>query len=98
MDQLTRIHPPYVFLTSTTLPAWYLPPPGTLSGNHSELVVHPRMNSRSEHIALYYVRAPLTFHLSCHVSVCICLLYIYCFSPPPLFFGRPRCCRRLHRR
>src|ERR1041385_1777347 len=66
---------------SMTPPAWYLPPPDTLSGNHPELAVHPRMNFRSMHIASYYVRAPITFHLSCHVSICICLLNIYCFSP-----------------
>src|SRR3954470_15954 len=61
-----------------------LPPPDTLSGNPPEPVFHPRMNSRSEHIALHCVRTPLTFHLSCHASVCIYLLCIYCFFPPPL--------------
>src|SRR3954463_3150463 len=71
-----------------------LPPPDTLSGNHPEPVVHPQMNSRSEQRALHCVRIPLTFHLSCHASVCICLLFIYCFFPP-LIPDSPRCCRRL---
>src|SRR3954464_14577410 len=48
MDQLTRIHLSPVCRMSTTPPAWYLPPPNTLSDNHPELAVHPRMNSRSE--------------------------------------------------
>src|ERR1041385_2036268 len=58
-----------------------LPPPVTLSGSHPEPVVHPQMNFRSEQRVLRCVRIPLTFHLSCHVSVYICLLCIYCFFP-----------------
>src|SRR3954464_2315038 len=73
------------------------PPPYTLFGNHPEPVVHPQMNFRSEQRALHCVRTPLTFHLSCLAPVCIYLLCIYCFFPPPLIFGRPCCCRRLHR-
>src|ERR1043165_10038975 len=46
------------------------PPPYTLSGNHPEPVLHPRMNSRSVHRASYNVRASLTLHTSCHSSVC----------------------------
>src|ERR1041385_1967556 len=67
---------------SMTPPAWYLPPPDTLSGNHPELAVHPRMNSRSEHIASYYVRAPITFLLSCHAFDCY-VCFIFTVSPPP---------------
>src|ERR1041385_9436444 len=60
-------------------------PPDTLSDNLPELAVHPRMNSRSEQRALRCVRTPLTFHLSCRASVCICLMCIYYFFPrPPL--------------
>src|ERR1041385_1432955 len=82
MDQLTKIHLSHVCRMSTTPPAWYLPPPDTLSDNHLELAVHPRMNSYPEHNTLHCVRTPLTLHLSCHAFVCICLLCIYCFSPP----------------
>src|ERR1041385_7254278 len=53
------------------------PPPDTLSDNHPELVVHPRMNSRSEQRALHCVRTALTFHLSCLASVCYdCCVFI----------------------
>src|ERR1041385_3794292 len=71
--------------TSDMLPS----PPDTLSDNHPELAVHPRMNSHSDHNTLHCVRTPLTLHLSCHAPVCICLLCIYCFFPP-LISGRPR--------
>src|SRR3954470_8055930 len=54
------------------------------------------MNSRSELISSYHVRPSISFHLSCH-ALFVCLLCIYCFLPPPLFSGRPRCYRRLHR-
>src|SRR3954463_12896311 len=59
-------------------PSGMMPPlSDTLSGNHPEPVFHPRMNSRSEHIALYYVRAPLTFHLSCIAFGCYaCFVFI----------------------
>src|SRR3954471_5898830 len=73
-----------------------LPPPDPLSGNHPEPVVHPQVNSRSEHIALHCVRTPFTFHLLCLAFILLLLLCIYCFFPP-LISGRPRCCRRLHR-
>src|SRR3954447_12035592 len=56
-------------------------PPDHLSGNHPEPVVHPRMNSRSEQRALHCVRTPLTFHTSCHASVCYDCLYLLCFVP-----------------
>ena len=56
-------------------------PPVTLSGNHPEPVVHPRMNSRSEQRALHCVRTPLAFHTSCHASVCYDCLYLLCLSP-----------------
>src|ERR1041385_4573971 len=79
------IHLSDVHDTSGMIP----PPPDTLSGNHPELAVHPRMNSRPEHNTLHCVRTPLTFHLSGHAPVCICLLCIYCFFPP-LISGRPR--------
>src|SRR3954463_11277344 len=55
-----------------------LPPPATLSGNHPEPVVHPRMNSRSEQSASHCVRTPLTFLTSCHASVCYDCLYLLC--------------------
>src|ERR1041385_3185498 len=70
MDQLTRIDPSYVCRMSTTPPAWYLPPPDTLSDNHPELVIHPRMNFRSEHNTSYCVSTPIAIHLSCHAYVC----------------------------
>src|SRR3954464_345833 len=57
-----------------------LPPPDTLSGNHPELTVHPRMNSRSEQRASYYVRASISFHLSCVTIVCYaCCIFIFFF-------------------
>src|SRR3954466_15440685 len=53
------------------------PPPGTPSGNHPEPVLHPRMNSRSVQRVSYNVRAPLTFHLSCHSFDCYdCFVFI----------------------
>src|ERR1041385_7989805 len=57
------------------------PPPYTLSGNHPELVFHPRMNSRSEQRALHCVRTPLTLHMSCYSSVCYDF-FIFTVSPP----------------
>src|ERR1041384_125703 len=87
MVQLTRIHAPYLCRMSTTPPAWYLPPLDTLSGNHPELAVHPRMNSCSEHRVSYYVRAPITIHLSCHAFDCYaCFVFIV---SSPLISGRP---------
>src|SRR3954466_8382393 len=58
------------------------PPLDTLSGNHPELAVHPRMNSRSEQRASYYIRASLRFHMSCLATVCYdCFVFTVC--PPP---------------
>src|SRR3954469_19254396 len=54
------------------------------------------MNSRSELRSSYHVSSSIIIHLSCH-ALFVCLLCIYCFLPPPLFSGRPRCYRRLHR-
>ena len=82
MDQLARIHHPYVCQMTTTPPAWYLPPPDTLSGNYPKLAVHPQMNFHSEQSASYYVRAPITIHLSCHAFVCYAC-FIFTVSPPP---------------
>src|SRR4051812_19246650 len=39
------------------------------------------MNSRPEQRALHCVRTPLTFHTSCHASVCYDCLYLLCFVP-----------------
>src|SRR4051812_29028493 len=39
------------------------------------------MNSRSEKRALYYVRAPLTLHTSCHASDIYDCLYLLCLFP-----------------
>src|SRR3954464_8470714 len=86
------MQPPYVCRMSTTPPAWYLPPPDTLSGNYPELVFHPRMNSRSEHDTSYCVRAPTSMPLPCNSSICI---VCFIFTVPPL--SLPRCYRRLHR-
>src|SRR3954465_14365878 len=47
-----------------------LPLLATLSGNHPEPVVHPRMNSRPEQRASHCVRTPLIIHLSCRAFVC----------------------------
>ena len=80
IDQLNRIHHPHVFRMSTTPPAWS-PPSDTLSGNHPEPVVRPRMNSRSEQYTLYRVRTPLTLRCHCVVFVLPLLSCIYCFSP-----------------
>src|ERR1041385_1675158 len=30
--------------------------------------------------------------------ICIAIIVVYLLFPPPLISGRPRCCRRLHRR
>src|SRR4051812_13390838 len=46
-------------------PGLIFPPPDTLSGNHPGAGIHPRMNFRSEHRALYYVRTTFAIHLSC---------------------------------
>src|SRR4051812_34337951 len=56
-------------------------PSGLYVDNHPGLVFHPRMNSRSEHNPLHCVRTPLTLHLSCHASVCICL-FVFTISSP----------------
>ena len=65
--------------TSGTIP----PPPDTLSGNHPELAVHPRMNSCSEQRASYYVRASIEFHLSCNTIVCYAC-FVFIVSSPSL--------------
>ena len=71
-------------------------PSDCTAGKYPELAIHPQMNSHFEANTLYCVRTPLALHPSCYASVCLCVHCVYCF-PPPLFFGSPRCCRRLHR-
>src|ERR1041384_1369117 len=52
-------------------------PPDTLSVNHPDSVVHPRMNSRSEQYTLYRIRAPSTLCLQCVVFVLLrCCVFI----------------------
>ena len=51
--QLPRIHNPHMCRMSTTPPAWFPPPPNTLSGNHPEVAVHLWMNFRFEQRASY---------------------------------------------
>ena len=76
-------------------PGLIFPPPDTLSGNHPERVLLLRMISRSEHRALYNVSSSISIHLSCHALIVIaCCVFTV---SPPLFSGRPRCYRRLHR-
>ena len=76
IDQLTRIHP----LTCVGCPRHLRhdsPPLDTLSGNHTELAVHPRMDSRSEQRASYYVKPSIAFHLSCNTIDCYaCFVFI----------------------
>src|SRR3954462_12245237 len=62
-----------------------IPPPlVTLSGNHPEPVVRPRMNSRSEQYTLYRVRAPSMLCLPCVVFVLLlCCVFIV---SSPLFY------------
>src|SRR4051812_49413004 len=80
MVQLTRIHP--LMFVGCPRHLRHDPPPSyTLSGNHPEPVFHPRMNSRSEHIASYYVRSSLAFHLSCHALFAMISVYLL-FLPP----------------
>src|ERR1043165_6934337 len=55
------------------------PPPDTLSGNHPEPVFHPQMNSRSEQRTSYYVRASVSFLLSCNIIVC-CSCFVFIVS------------------
>ena len=86
--QLTRIHHPYVCRMSTTHQAWSLPPSDTLSDNHPELAVHLRMNFRSEQRASYYVRASITFHLSCNTIVCYAC-FVFIVSSPLSLSGSP---------
>src|SRR3954468_14585078 len=70
-------------------PGLIFPPPDTLSGNHPEPVLHPRMNSRSVQRVSYNVRAPLTFHLSCNSFDCYdCFVFIVS-CPPLLLSGSP---------
>src|SRR3954464_2345033 len=61
------------------------------------------MNSRSVQRVSYNVRAPLTFHLSCHSFDCYACFVFVVSSPPLLLSGSPddrcRCpCDRLRRR
>ena len=86
------IRPPHPSNIPHTEPS----PSGYTADNYPELVVHPRMNFRSEPNTLYCVRAPLTLHTSCRVSVCY-ECFVFTVFIPPLFSGRPRCYRRLHR-
>src|SRR3954462_9081915 len=61
-----------------------LSPPVTLSGNHPEPVVHPRIIFRSEQYTLYRVRTPPTLRLPCLVFVLLlCCVFIVSF--PPLY-------------
>src|SRR4051812_12606183 len=76
IDQLSQIHHQNACRMSTT-PRHDPPPPDTLSGNHPEPLVHPRMNCRSVPRVSYNVRAPIAFHLSCITIVCYaCLVFI----------------------
>ena len=56
-------------------------PSDTLSGNHPEPVLHPRMNSRSVHRVSYNVRVSIIIHLSCHALFAMIALYLL-FLPP----------------
>src|SRR3954471_1921903 len=62
-------------------PGLIFPPPDTLSGNHPEPVLRPRINSRSEQYTVYRVRAPLTLCFPCDVFILLALPCIYCFFP-----------------
>src|SRR3954466_15363255 len=55
--------PPLRLSGTHDTPGLIFPPPNTLSGNHPGAGIHPRMNSRSEHRALYYDRASITILL-----------------------------------
>src|SRR4051812_11834325 len=63
-------------------PGLIFPPPDTLSSNHPERVLHPRMNSRSVQRVSYNDRSPLTLHTSCHSSVCYDC-FVFTVSSPP---------------
>src|SRR3954468_11061704 len=90
INQLTRIQHPHVCRMCTTPPT-SSPPSDTLSGNHPEPVIHPRMNSSSELIASFYLRSPIAFHLSC--LVLFAMIVVYLLFLPPLISGR-LCCYR----
>src|ERR1043165_2439360 len=64
-------------------PGLIFPPPDTLSGNHPGAGFHPRMNSRSEHRALYNVRVTFTIH--CHAFHLFAIACCVFTVPPPLF-------------
>src|SRR3954471_5144593 len=66
---------------SLTLQTWNLPSPNHLSGNQPVLMIHPRINSRSEQSTLHCDRTPLTMNLPCLVFVLLLLPCIYCFFP-----------------
>src|SRR3954471_22312525 len=67
-----------------------IPPPDTLSGNHPEPILHPRINSRSMQRVSFNVRASITIH--CHAFHLFFMLAVYLlFLPPFLISGRPRC-------
>src|SRR3954464_12102222 len=84
IDQLTRIHPPYIFRMSTTPPTRYLPPPDHLSGNHSEPIKLPvdfrficNVNHRessplAQRIAVYFIFIAF---------IAVYLLFLPLFSP-----------------
>src|SRR4051812_35666386 len=63
-----------------------IPPPGTLSGNHPELAVHPRMNFLSEHRLSHNVRASIAFHLSV-IQLFAMIAFYLLFLPPLLLSG-----------
>src|SRR3954470_21827900 len=63
-------------------PGLIFPPPDTLSGNHPEPVIHPRMNSSSELIASYRVR--VTFKIHRHAFHLFVMLAVYLLFLPPL--------------
>src|SRR4051812_31998456 len=68
---------PPIRLSDVHDPFGMIPPPDTLSGNHPELAVHHRMNSRSEQRASYYVRASIAFLLSCNkIDFYACFVFI----------------------
>src|SRR3954462_7042871 len=57
------------------------PPSDTLSGNHTDPVLHPQMNSRSVQRVSFNVTAPLTLHSSYLSFVCYACC-VFTVSPP----------------
>src|SRR4051812_13410875 len=71
------VTPPLRLSVVHDTPGLNFPPSDTLSGNHPEPVVRPRMNSRSEQYTLYHVRAPSTLCFPCVVFVLLlCCVFI----------------------